>query len=134
MKFNMSKKNSQPAASREDQDTLSRTFVNATPTPNPEPSAEPCALVPTYPTIEVDGMIYGPAQIRELTAALDRERVAGERVKELEMDAERIDWLDENMGYSGGGNGGYYSFFSPADLESGMLRAAIDAAMKGAQP
>jgi hypothetical protein len=46
-----------------------------------------------------------------------------------EADTARLDWLDENMDYSGGGSGGTYSFFTPADVECGMLRYAIDAAM-----
>lgn len=61
-----------------------------------------------------------------LRAEIQSERTAN---AELLRDKARLDWLDENMGYTGGGNGGYYSFFSPADLECGMLRAAIDAAM-----
>lgn len=45
-----------------------------------------------------------------------------------EPDVARLEWLEDNMTYIGGGNGGTYSFFSPADLEHGLLRAAIDAA------
>lgn len=45
-------------------------------------------------------------------------------------DTERIDWLDEYMSHHGGGNGGVYSFRTPADVECGMLREAIDAARK----
>lgn len=45
-------------------------------------------------------------------------------------DTERLDWLDEYMSYHGGGNGGVYSFRTPADVECGMLREAIDAARK----
>ena len=52
------------------------------------------------------------------------------RAEEAEADTARLDWLDENMGYSGGGSGGTYTFFTPADVECGMLRDAIDAAMK----
>lgn len=44
-------------------------------------------------------------------------------------DKERLDWLDENMHYVGGGDGGTYSFKTPADVECGLLRVAIDAAM-----
>jgi hypothetical protein len=51
-------------------------------------------------------------------------------VIKAEADTARLDWLDENMGYSGGGSGGTYTFFTPADVECGMLRDAIDAAMK----
>jgi hypothetical protein len=47
----------------------------------------------------------------------------------IAADTARLDWLDENMNYSGGGSGGTYSFFTPADVECGMLRYAIDAAM-----
>jgi hypothetical protein len=50
--------------------------------------------------------------------------------EKAEADTARLDWLDENMGYSGGGSGGTYTFFTPADVECGMLRDAIDAAMK----
>jgi hypothetical protein len=49
--------------------------------------------------------------------------------EKAEADTARLDWLDENMDYSGGGSGGTYSFFTPADVECGMLRYAIDAAM-----
>lgn len=52
------------------------------------------------------------------------------RAEKAEADTARLDWLDENMGYSGGGSGGTYTFFTPADVECGMLRDAIDAAMK----
>jgi hypothetical protein len=45
-------------------------------------------------------------------------------------DAERLDWLDDNMSCVGGGAGATYSFKTPADVECGMLRAAIDAAMQ----
>jgi len=44
-------------------------------------------------------------------------------------DTERLDWIEENASYKGGGSGGTYSFFSPADVECGMLREAIDQAM-----
>ena len=54
------------------------------------------------------------------------------RAEKAEADIARLDWLDENMGYSGGGSGGTYTFFTPADVECGMLRDAIDAAMKEA--
>ena len=47
----------------------------------------------------------------------------------LRKDKERLDWLDENMSYHGGGSGGTYSFSTPADVESGLLRVAIDAAI-----
>lgn len=49
---------------------------------------------------------------------------------ELRADSGRLDWLDENMSYVGGGDGGTYSFRTPADVESGLLREAIDAARK----
>lgn len=52
------------------------------------------------------------------------------RAEKAEADTARLDWLDENMDYSGGGSGGTYTFFTPADVECGMLRDAIDAAMK----
>jgi hypothetical protein len=52
------------------------------------------------------------------------------RAEKAEADTARLDWLDENMGYNGGGSGGTYTFFTPADVECGMLRDAIDAAMK----
>ena len=55
-----------------------------------------------------------------------------DRAERAEADTARLDWLDENMGYSGGGSGGTYTFFTPADVECGMLRDAIDAAMKEA--
>jgi hypothetical protein len=55
---------------------------------------------------------------------------ANARAEKAEADIARLDWLDENMGYSGGGSGGTYTFFTPADVECGMLRDAIDAAMK----
>jgi hypothetical protein len=54
------------------------------------------------------------------------------RAEKAEADTARLDWLDENMDYSGGGSGGTYSFFTPADVECGMLRYAIDAAIKEA--
>jgi hypothetical protein len=44
-------------------------------------------------------------------------------------DTARLDWLDENVTHTGGGRGGRYTFFTPADCELGMLRDAIDAAM-----
>ncbi len=47
---------------------------------------------------------------------------------ELRADKERLDWLEDNVSTHGGGNGAAYSFWSPADVECGMLRAAIDAA------
>jgi hypothetical protein len=54
----------------------------------------------------------------------------GARAEKAEADTARLDWLDENMDYSGGGSGGTYTFFTPVDVECGMLRDAIDAAMK----
>lgn len=57
----------------------------------------------------------------KLHAAESSLKVAG-------LDTARIDWLDENMSCSGGGSGATYCFSTPADVESGMLRAAIDAA------
>lgn len=50
-------------------------------------------------------------------------------LRELRADRDRLDWLDENCVYTGGGHGGTYSFSTPLDVECGMLRAAIDAAM-----
>lgn len=54
------------------------------------------------------------------------------RAEKAKADTERIDWLEENMDYSGWGSGGTYTFSIPADVECGMLRAAVDAAMKEA--
>ena len=54
------------------------------------------------------------------------------RAEKAEADTARIDWLEENMDYIGGGSGGTYTFFTPADVECGMLRDAIDAARKEA--
>lgn len=45
-------------------------------------------------------------------------------------DINRIDWLDEHMSCVGGGSGAVYSFRTPANVESGLLREAIDAARK----
>jgi hypothetical protein len=50
------------------------------------------------------------------------------RLAELERDKARLDWLDEHMSFHGGGSGGTYSFTTPADVEGGLLRVAIDAA------
>jgi hypothetical protein len=54
------------------------------------------------------------------------------RREKAEADTARLDWLDENVTHIGGGRGGRYTFFTPADCELGMLRDAIDAAMKEA--
>lgn len=62
--------------------------------------------------------------------AADRNVELRSRAERAEADTERLDWLDENMCYNGGGSGGTYTFFTPADVERGMLRDAIDAAMK----
>lgn len=62
--------------------------------------------------------------------AADRNVELRFRAEKAEADTARLDWLDENMDYTGGGSGGTYTFFTPADVECGMLRDAIDAAMK----
>lgn len=69
-------------------------------------------------------------QARLLGISGSREASLIARLEKAETDTARLDWLDENMDYSGGGSGGMYSFFTPADVECGMLRYAIDAAMK----
>lgn len=48
-------------------------------------------------------------------------------------DSKRLDWIDDNCTYVGGGNGGTYSFTTPADVETGMIRAAIDRAATSAE-
>jgi hypothetical protein len=48
-------------------------------------------------------------------------------VKELQRDRARLDWLEENSVFSGGGNGGQFSFRTPKDTE--CSREAISAAM-----
>lgn len=55
---------------------------------------------------------------------------AAAELAELLEDKARLDWLDEHMTYFGDGSGGTYSFRTPADVESGLLRVAIDAARK----
>lgn len=47
---------------------------------------------------------------------------------EMREDKARLDWLEDNVTSVGGGCGALYSFKTPADVESGMLRTAIDAA------
>lgn len=64
-----------------------------------------------------------------LRAALDAQM---QYQRELRADRDRLDWLDENASYNGGGSGGTWSFFSPADVED--IRAAIDAAMREDKP
>lgn len=49
---------------------------------------------------------------------------------EAERDSKRLDWLAENSTYVGGGNGGTYTWHTPADLELGLFRQEIDAAMR----
>lgn len=46
-------------------------------------------------------------------------------------DSKRLDWLEENSTYVGGGNGGTFTFKTPADTE--CFRAAIDAAINKSQ-
>lgn len=58
---------------------------------------------------------------------LSPEKVA-DALAAAQEDVARIDWLDENMGHNGGGKGSRYWFDTPADVECGMLRVAIDAA------
>lgn len=62
-------------------------------------------------------------------SACERADQLQSRVQELEKDKARLDWIEENCTYNGGGNGGVYSFRSPMDTE--FFREAIDAAMKG---
>ena len=77
-------------------------------------------------TTELGKMFLSAAERADRNVELRR------RAEKAEADIARLDWLDENMGYSGGGSGGTYTFFTPADVECGMLRDAIDAAMKKA--
>jgi hypothetical protein len=71
---------------------------------------------------QIQKMLDARAAAELVTMNVPRREIA-------EADTARLDWLDENMDYSGGGSGGTYSFFTPADVECGMLRYAIDAAM-----
>lgn len=52
----------------------------------------------------------------------------------LREDKARLDWLEDNCACRGGGSGATYSFRTPADVEHGLLRAAIDAARKEDKP
>jgi hypothetical protein len=81
---------------------------------------------PAYSKEFVDSLLKACVDYRSQVDQLERENTA------LRKDKERMDWLDEVMSYDGGGYGMKWWFFTPIDAED--VRAAIDAAMKEAQP
>jgi hypothetical protein len=73
-------------------------------------------------------MVKQRDDLREQLAAAQRS------AEDARRDSERIDWLAENSLYEGGGNGGWYRWHTPADLEHGLFRAEVDAAMSAQGP